>query len=209
MTRYWQQKSAKAKGAIATADLLRQRRDGVLKAGAQKIIDMNLENMVSVNGHAKEWARWTETALYVFMGCGLLLGLLLMALVGRWILQPLQSMTRSVREIEAGNLNLVVAVKSKDEVGQLAEAFNSMAAKLRAFRETDQAKLLRTQQTTQLAIDSLPDAVAVINPDGSYRTIQWCRDEAVQHQTTTRGGSTETGMAVRSVYHGARPGETL
>ncbi len=144
---------------------LLQERDGV-KAGAQKIIDMNLENMVSVNGHAKEWATWTETALYLFMGCGLLLGSILMALVGRWILHPLRTMTGSVREIEAGNLNLVVPVKSKDEVGQLAEAFNSMAAKLRAFRETDQAKLLRTQQTTQLAIDSLPDAVAVINPDG-------------------------------------------
>jgi two-component system, NtrC family, sensor histidine kinase KinB len=140
-------------------------RDGV-KAGVQHIIDMNLENMVSVNGHAKAWASWTKTALYAFLGAGVLLGTILILLVGRWILQPLRTFTRSVREIEAGNLNLVVPVRSQDEVGQLAEAFNSMAAKLRAFRETDQAKLLRTQQTTQLAIDSLPDAVAVMNPDG-------------------------------------------
>jgi signal transduction histidine kinase/HAMP domain-containing protein len=140
-------------------------RDAV-KTATQKIIDMNLENMVTVNGHAREWAGWSETAVYLILGCGLILGTLLMALVGRWILRPLGTLTRSVREIEAGNLNLVVPVKSRDEVGQLAEAFNSMAAKLRAFRQTDQAKLLRTQQTTQLAIDSLPDAVAVINPDG-------------------------------------------
>jgi len=146
------------------ADLL-QLRDTV-KVDAQRIIDMNVENMVTVNGHAKEWAFRSEAALYALMGCGLLLGALLMALVGRWILKPLRTLTRSVHEIEAGNLNLVVPVKSRDEVGQLAEAFNSMAAKLRVFRQSDQAKLLRTQQTTQLAIDSLPDAVAVINPDG-------------------------------------------
>ena len=100
------------------------------------------------------------------LGAGVVLGTLLIALVGRWILQPLRTFTQSVREIEAGNLNLVVPVRSRDEVGQLAEAFNSMAVKLRAFRDTDQAKLLRgTQQTTQLAIDSLPDGVAVISPD--------------------------------------------
>jgi PAS domain S-box-containing protein len=146
-------------------EALLAQRDAV-KAGAQKIIDMNLENMVSVNGHAKEWAKLSRTALFISMGAGILLGSIWIALVGRWILHPIKTFTRSVREIEAGNLNLVVPVRSKDEVGQLAEAFNSMAAKLRAFRETDQAKLLRTQQTTQLAIDSLPDAVAVINPDG-------------------------------------------
>jgi two-component system, NtrC family, sensor histidine kinase KinB len=146
-------------------ETLLQRRNEV-KAAAQLVIDMNLENMVSVNGQAKAWASRSRLALYIFLAAGLLLSGLLIALAGRWILQPLRTLTRSARDIEAGNLNLVVPVRSRDEVGQLAEAFNSMAAKLRAFRETDQAKLLRTQQTTQLAIDSLPDAVAVINPEG-------------------------------------------
>ena len=145
-------------------NLLRQRNE--VKPAVQKVIDMNLENMVSVDGKAKKLANWSKLALYGLLAVGLFVGCLVMALVGRWILHPLQMFTRSVREIEAGNLNLVVSIKSKDEVGQLAEAFNSMAAKLRAFRETDQAKLLRTQQTTQLAIDSLPDGVAVISPEG-------------------------------------------
>jgi len=149
----------------ARYDVLLARRDAV-KTGAQKIIDMNLINMVSVDGKLKTWAGWSRLAVYLSLAAGLLLGLIFIAFVGQWILKPLETLTRSVREIEAGNLNLVVQVRSKDEVGQLGEAFNSMAEKLRAFRETDQAKLLRTQQTTQLAIDSLPDAVAVVNPDG-------------------------------------------
>src|SRR5262249_6912149 len=76
------------------------------------------------------------------------------------------SLTKSAREIERGNLDLVVAVRSKDEVGQLAEAFNSMAVKLREFRRSDRAKLVRTQRTTQLAVNSLPDAIAIVGPDG-------------------------------------------
>src|SRR4029077_8519306 len=78
----------------------------------------------------------------------------------------LRTVTKSIREIEQGNLDLVVQVKSRDELHQLAEAFNSMAAKLREFRRSDQAKLIRTERTTQLAVNSLPDAIAIINPEG-------------------------------------------
>jgi signal transduction histidine kinase len=147
------------------ATLLQARND--LNDAAQKIIDMNLENMVSVDGQARAWANRSRAAVYVILAAGVLIGSILIALAGKWILHPLRSLTRSVKEIESGNLNLVVPVRTRDEVGQLAEAFNAMTATLREFRRTDQAKLLRTQQTTQLAIDSLPDAVAVISPEGA------------------------------------------
>jgi PAS domain S-box-containing protein len=60
-----------------------------------------------------------------------------------------------------------VQVRGRDELGQLAEAFNSMAARLREYRRTNRAKLVRTQETTQNAINSLPDAVAILSPDGT------------------------------------------
>ena len=41
-----------------------------------------------------------------------------------------------------------------------------MAAQLRVFKRNDHEKLVRIQRTTQLAIDSLPDAVVVIDPQG-------------------------------------------
>ncbi len=141
-------------------------RQNNVKPAAQAVVDMNLDNMVSVNGQAKTWASWSRTAMYSFLAAGFIVGVLVMAVVGRSILAPIQALTRSVKDIEAGNLNLVVQPTGRDEIGQLAEAFNAMAARLREFRRTDQAKLLRTQQTTQLAIDSLPDAVAVVNPEG-------------------------------------------
>jgi signal transduction histidine kinase/HAMP domain-containing protein len=102
--------------------------------------------------------------LLAAVGAGLAAGFA--AILGRSILRPLGTLTRSFKEIEQGNLDLVVQVKSRDELRQLAEAFNSMAAKLREFRRTDRAKLVRTQRTTQLAVNSLPDAVAIIGPDG-------------------------------------------
>jgi PAS domain S-box-containing protein len=60
----------------------------------------------------------------------------------------------------------VVQRESRDEIGHLSEAFNSMAASLREFRRSDQAKLVRIQRATQQAFDSLPDAVAVVDHQG-------------------------------------------
>jgi len=45
-----------------------------------------------------------------------------------------------------------------------------MAAQLKAYRQADRDRLIRTERTTQLAIDSLPDAVIVVNPAGR---IDW------------------------------------
>jgi signal transduction histidine kinase len=91
--------------------------------------------------------------------------------LSRAILVPLRRLTESAHEIEGGNLDLVVQVTSRDELGQLAAAFNAMAASLRELRRSDQARLLRAQQTSQLAIDSLPDAVAVFSPDGEVELV--------------------------------------
>lgn len=144
---------------------------------AQEIVQMNLRNMVSVDGQVKTTAVATQRGLYIMVAVGLLLAVLFVAVLSRYILQPLTAVTQSAREIERGNLDLIVPVRSKDELGQLAEAFNSMAARLREFRRTDRAKLVRTQRTTQLAVNSLPDGIAIIGPNG---VIELANDAAQQ-----------------------------
>jgi signal transduction histidine kinase len=136
-----------------------------LKQVAQQIADINMNNMVSVNGQVKRTLSEVRNALLVLVITGVLLSALVVWTAGASMLHPLSALTRSARQIEAGNLDLTLAVKSGDEIGLLADAFNSMAARLREFRRLDHDRLVRTQQTTQLAIDSLPDAVFVIGPN--------------------------------------------
>ncbi len=144
-----------------------RRLSAAVRAQAQAVVDLNLANMRPVDGRAKRMADRATLLMVAASVTGVLLAVVFTLLVARSILRPLATVIRSIREIEQGNLDLVVQVKSRDEIRQLAEAFNSMAAKLREFRRTNRAKLIRTQQTTQLAVNSLPDAVAVTAPDGS------------------------------------------
>jgi NtrC-family two-component system sensor histidine kinase KinB len=132
----------------------------------QQISDMNMANMMSVDGQVKQTLTEVRDAVLILVLAGTVASSAFVGGVGASILRSVRSLTRSAREIERGNLDLVVEVDSHDEIGQLAEAFNSMADKLRQFRKSDHDRLLRTQLTTQLAIDSLPDPVFVISPQG-------------------------------------------
>jgi NtrC-family two-component system sensor histidine kinase KinB len=150
--------------AVYRADLLPQ--FDQLKQLAQQVADMNMQNMVSVDGQVKRTLGDVRNALLALVVTGTVLASLFIGIVGAAILKSIRTLTQSANQIEAGNLDLVVNISSRDEIGQLAAAFNSMATKLREFRQLDHQKLMRIQRTTQLAIDSLPDAVFVIGPDG-------------------------------------------
>jgi two-component system, NtrC family, sensor histidine kinase KinB len=141
-------------------------RSRTIREGAQKIINVNLKNMVDADGQAQRRVAQTRKALLFLLFIAIAMGAGFTLLAGPAILEPIASLTRSVREIQKGNLDLVVNVHSQDEIGQLGAAFNQMATSLRELRRSDRAYLLRTQHSTQLALDSLSDAVAICNCEG-------------------------------------------
>jgi two-component system, NtrC family, sensor histidine kinase KinB len=136
-----------------------------LKQVAQHVADMNMSNMISVDGQVKRTLVTVRNSLLILVITGTLLATLVVWTAGVSILRPLRDFTRSAREIGDGNLDLNLAIRSRDEIGVLTEAFNSMISRLREFKRIDHDRIMRSEQTTQLAIDSLPDAVFVIGPD--------------------------------------------
>jgi signal transduction histidine kinase len=139
---------------------------GQIKDTADSILQMNQQNMIEANDRARQSAATAKRQMYFLLTAGTALALVFIFFTRRWVLRPIQRLIRSADEIRRGNLDLFVASDSQDEIGHLSEAFNAMAASLREFRRTDQAKLLRIQRATQQAFDSLPDAVAVIDTEG-------------------------------------------
>ncbi len=137
-----------------------------VRNSAQKLVEMNMNDMVAGHGKAREMGGAAKFTMHTLLAAAVVVAALIVALSGTFVLRPLKQLTQSAREVAAGNLNLSVPVRSQDEVGRLAQAFNDMAAQLRVFKRIDHERLVRTQRTTQSAIDSLPDAVVVIDPHG-------------------------------------------
>ena len=127
---------------------------------------MNQRNMVEMDAKARLQASSVRRQMYLMLFASMAVAAAFLFLTGKWILRPITRLIYSSNEIRKGNLDLVVQSGSRDEIGQLSEAFNDMTASLREFRRDGQARLLRIQRSTQQAFDSLPDAIAVLDPEG-------------------------------------------
>ena len=152
-----------ARRAVYFSRLLPLFRD--IKETADRVELLNQDNMVRANARSRGLAALARRRMALLLALGAVLAIGFVLFLGRAILVPLSRLTASVREIEQGNLDLNLPVTSQDEIGQLAAAVNAMAGRLRELRRTNRARLLRAQQTSQLAIDNLPDAVAVFSPE--------------------------------------------
>jgi len=92
--------------------------------------------------------------------------LLVTLVLSRRILGPIEALTGAVRQMENGDLSQRVEVGSKDEIGELAHAFNAMAdglartEKLRRNMVSDIAHELRTPLTNlRCQIEALQDGL--------------------------------------------------
>lgn len=137
-----------------------------VKSTADDILQMNQKNMNEANDRARKNAAAAQKRMSVFVLCGILVACAFIIFIGKWILNPINRLIVSTEAIRDGNLDLVVKVNSRDEIGRLSEAFNDMAASLRAFRRSDQAKLERTRDAAQETFSRLPDVAAIADLDG-------------------------------------------
>lgn len=99
----------------------------------------------------------------------------------RSISNPLRKVTKTALRIGEGELGTRVDVQTKDEVGQLARAFNAMSANLLASRETVESEILDRVQAEHLAntalanidtlLDTVPVGVIIVGKDKRIRRI--------------------------------------
>lgn len=68
-------------------------------------------------------------------GAAILIGLLLSFWVSSRITRPLEELSEGAREVASGRWDTVIDVRGRDEIGQLASAFNDMTQTLAAQRE--------------------------------------------------------------------------
>jgi signal transduction histidine kinase len=137
-----------------------------IKDTAQEIIRINQDNMVRADQEARRLAaestRYMILALVGGMGGAIFFALRLQ----RSILRPIRRLTSVSKELGEGNLDQVVPVTSQDELGELADTFNKMATKLRAYRQVMGDQVLQARQMTEITFSAFPDPIIALSPDG-------------------------------------------
>lgn len=88
---------------------------------------------------------------FLLLGVGLIVGAGVIVWVSKRITRPIRDLRESAEILGAGNLDHQVEVKTADEIGDLAQGFNKMAAELRASYATLEEKVEhRTKELSAL-----------------------------------------------------------
>ena len=81
--------------------------------------------------HAADGEVWALRANIISTISAALLGLILAGLIASNLVRPIHNLESAARELQRGNLSPEINVSSKDEIGNLAHAFEEMATELR------------------------------------------------------------------------------
>ncbi|HZV82901.1 MAG TPA: ATP-binding protein, partial [Geobacteraceae bacterium] len=123
------------------------------------------------------------------------LALLTAWLISRGITRPLAQLTRQARALATGSGSSRVAIDSGDELGELANDFNSMAAELEArnrhlmetMGELDRSRRKVTEERNFMegVVNSISSAILPFSPDGLLLSVNTCGRMILGDQAVT------------------------
>ncbi|MDT8717800.1 MCP four helix bundle domain-containing protein [Clostridium sp. 19966] len=99
------------------------------------------------------------------------------AIAGLWIsiwytkkaLTPIYLLTETIKSVKEGELNKQAPIINQDEIGMLAQEFNSMTSRLYEFEKSTAGKLVAEKNKSIAIVKSISDPLIVL--DESYKII--------------------------------------
>lgn len=154
----------------------------------------NTAPVVAVLGYSLEDAlrpyRSVTTAWAVLLALGLVVGLVGAWLTARSVSRPVESLAGAARRIEAGDYRAPPALQRRDELGQLAAAFGTMAEAVRQREGRIRRQALHDQVT------DLPNRMA------AEAAIERAREAGATHGALLMVGLTRVPDIIKTMGHG-------
>jgi NtrC-family two-component system sensor histidine kinase KinB len=97
----------------------------------------------------------------VAVGIGIGFSLLLSNLLTK----PVRQMVEATQKIAEGNYDIQISAHSSDELGHLAEEFNSMTQKLKGFHDLNIEQIIAEKQKSEAVIRSIDDGIILVDAE--------------------------------------------
>jgi signal transduction histidine kinase len=105
------------------------------------------QNLIGLNSPEADFIRNVKRAIWLGAAGATVLALIMGIFLARTLTRPLKELTRATKAVAEGDLGHQVPVRSRDELGQLADSFNRMS------RDLAEATRQRRQMTADIAHD--------------------------------------------------------
>ena len=134
----------------------------------------------------------------------LVLDLLFAMLFSRWFTRPVQQLSSGAKEIAAGNYDIQLPVVHHDEIGQLAEDFNHMAAEVKRSAQLEKdilANVSHDLRTPLTLIKGYAETVRDLTGTDAEKRTEQCN--IIVHETDRLSALVNSVMVLSKVQSGA------
>lgn len=128
-----------------------------------EIYEMNMAAILNRNQQAQQTARDVTIYMSVIGFCSIVITLFFLFTFPGKIVKPVNALTEKIKAISERNYNQQLQIDSQDEIGELARAFNIMAARLHEYEEKHIDQLLFEKKRMESLVQSLHDGVLVLD----------------------------------------------
>jgi len=147
--------------------------------------------------------RKAQTYSWVFAIQAALIGVVLAFYFGQLLVKPVRQLLRVTKKVAEGDFSQVVPIRSRDEIGELAQSFNRMVISLeqgRAQLQQSGQELRKTKETLENIIQSTVDAIVATDPKGCITFA----NRSMQEMTLGQSGQEEKllGVPMARLYSG-------
>ena len=138
----------------------------LIRKDISNIMQVNLKAIDNKNQAVQASAQRAKTIITICLTVCLLMGFTFLFNFPSLVASPIASLTEGIKAIANKNYGQRVHLNRKDEFGDLANAFNSMAEKLDEYEHSNLSKILFEKQRAEAVINSLKDASIGIDNKG-------------------------------------------
>jgi len=138
-----------------------------LRRAVDAILQLNRDAMREKSRIVAEDADELATRLVATAAVMLVLALVATGVWLRQLLSPLRTMEHAVRRVGAGDFEARLGIAGNDEVASLGRSFDEMARRLDDYRKSSLGELLHANNRLESVMDSLADAVIVVDLGGA------------------------------------------
>ncbi|NOT50917.1 MAG: HAMP domain-containing protein [Chitinophagaceae bacterium] len=130
------------------------------------IMQVNLQAIDKKNQAAQDAAQKAKTIITICVTICFLLGFTFLFNFPSLVASPVAKLTEGIKAIANKNYKERIHLNRKDEFGDLANAFNTMAERLDEYEHSNLSKILFEKQRAEAVINSLKDASIGIDNKG-------------------------------------------
>jgi PAS domain S-box-containing protein len=150
--------------------------------------------------------RKARTYSTVFAIQAALIGAVLAFYLSQLLVKPIQQLVQGTKKVSEGDFSQRVLLRSRDEIGELAQSFNRMVISLeqsQARLNQSSLELRGTKETLENIIQSSVDAIVATDPKGRITFANRSMHEMILGETGAEGKL--LGIKMSELYSGGYP----